>query len=138
MNTHLYTSGKVDSFLRSYQIFVDDLTETALEWDTLDAEQQSDYRADLIQIWSSRKLLGVIFKAGQLTPLQENQLATLDRQLLEHSGFMQHCFGFDLSHLLAIFRWGTPLTQSVQPLQIAIEPIWLDRMATAFVLSPTT
>lgn len=123
MNTQRYSSGQIDAFLLSYQIFVDDLAETALEWETLDAEQRSDVQADLLPIWSNRMVLGALFQAGKLTPTQESRLATFDRQLLEQHGAMKYCFDLDLSHLLSIFRWGTPLIQSTQSLHLEVEPI---------------
>lgn len=137
MNTQPYTSGQIDAFLLSYQIFVDDLAETALEWETLDAEQRSDIQADLLPVWSNRTKLGALFQAGQLTSSQENRLATCDRQLLEQVAAMKQCFDFDLSHLLALFRWGTPLAQSTQPLHLEVEPMVLNRIAVAFAFSPT-
>ena len=131
-----YTSDQIDTFLLSYQIFVTDLAETAAEWNSLDADERSDYDVDLIQIWSNRLLLGSHFKAGKLTARQANRLATLDRQLLEQSTVMRLCFGFDLSQLLVIFQWGTPLAESVQPLHLEVEPVLLKRMASVFALSP--
>jgi hypothetical protein len=138
MQVQQYTSGQIDTFLLGYQIFVADLAETAAEWNKLDAEERSDYDANLIQIWGNRKLLGTLFQAGKLNAQQERRLATLDRQLLEQSGAMKQCFGFDLSQLLNIFQWGTPLAESVQPLHLEVEPVLLNRLATAFALSPTT
>jgi len=132
------TRRQIEPLLLSYQIFVTDLAETAAEWDTLDADERSDYDADLIQIWSNRQLLGSLFQARKLTTAQERRLATLDRQLLEQSAAMKRCFGFDLSQLLILFQWGTPLTESVQPLQLEVEPMLLSRMAAVFTLSPTT
>jgi hypothetical protein len=43
---------------------------------------------------------------------------------------MEHCYGLDLSQLLAIFRWGTPLANSSQPVRVEVEAASLDRMAT--------
>lgn len=138
MQVQQYTGGQIDTFLLSYQVFVTDLAETAAEWDRLDAEEHSDYDANLIQIWGNRKLLGVLFKADKLSAPQERRLAALDRQLLEQSGVMKQCFGFDLRQLLSIFQWGTPLAESVQPLYLEVEPALLNRMASVFALSPTT
>ena len=130
MNLQTYTNSHMDALLRSYHIFVEDLTEIALAWDTLDAEIHSDYNADFLQIWSNRKVLGALFKAGKLTPSQELHLADLDRQLFAQAALMERCFDMDLSQLLAIFRWGTPLIKSLQLLHIEIEPASLARMAT--------
>ena len=68
-------------------------------------------------------VLGALFQAGKLTPTQESRLATCDRQLLEQQVAMKQCFELDLDQLLSIFRWGTPLAQSTQPLYREVEPI---------------
>ncbi|MBI3949192.1 MAG: hypothetical protein HY314_01875, partial [Acidobacteria bacterium] len=51
--------------------------------------------------------------------------------LLEQASLMEQCYGLDLSRLLAIFRWGTPLANSSLPVRLEVDPASLDRMATA-------
>jgi hypothetical protein len=79
--------------------------------------------------------LGQLFKARRLTPAQEARLAKLDRLLLEQASLMEQCYGLDLSHLLAIFRWGTPLPRFAQTVQIEVQPASLDRMAASLAPS---
>lgn len=135
MNLQTYTHGHIDAFLRSYTIFVADLAEIAHDWDTVDAEVHSDYHADFLQIWSNRKVLGALFRSGKLTPTQETQLADLDRRLINQARLMGRCFGMDLYGLLAIFRWGTPLIQSGQLLQLEVEPAFLAQVAATPVFA---
>lgn len=135
MDLQTYTHSHIDALLRRYAIFVDDLAELARDWDTVDAEVHSDYQADFLQIWSNRKVLGALFRSGKLTAVQEAQLTELDRRLVKQAHLMGRCFGMDLYQLLAIFRWGTPLIQSVQPLQLEVEPAFLAQVAATPVFA---
>lgn len=134
MDVQVYEAGHIESFLLNYELLIRDLAEVAADWPDLDDEERGHYRAELLQTWGNRKVLGALFKARKLTPAQEAHLAELDRLLLEQASLMERCFGFDLGQLLAIFRWGTPLSESTQPMRIEVEPAWLDRMAS--VLTP--
>lgn len=61
--------------------------------------------------------------------MQETLVADLDRRLLAQAALLGRCFDVDLLQLVAIFRWGTPLIRSVQPLFIELEPSSLERLA---------
>ncbi len=136
MNLQDYTPSHIESFLLNYDLLVHDLPEVVADWPNLDEEERSQHRADLLQVWGNRKVLGAIFEVQQLTRAQETRLAELDRLLLEQAARMEQCFGFDLSQLLAIFRWGTPLTNSSETVRLEVEPASLDSMASALTLSP--
>lgn len=135
MDLQVYGPSHIESFLLNYELLVRDLAEVATDWPNLDDEERSHHRAELLQAWGDRKVLGMLFKAQRVNPDQEARLAELDRLLLEQSALMEQCFGLDLSHLLAIFRWGTPLSRSSQTVRIEVEPASLDRMATALTPS---
>jgi hypothetical protein len=135
MELQTYTTNHIDAFLRSYDIFVTDLAAVAIDWDTMDAEIHSDYNADFLQIWSNRKVLGALFRSEKLTSVQETLLADLDRRLLAQAALLGRCFAVDLLQLVTIFRWGTPLIRSVQPLAIEIEPSSLERLAATPVFA---
>jgi hypothetical protein len=135
VNLDVYEPNHIASFLSNYELLVRDLAEVAADWPHLDEEERGHHRAVLMQTWGNRKVLGLLFKAGRLNSVQEAHLAELDRLLLQQTLLMKRCYGLDLNHLLAIFRWGTPLSRSVQPVRIEVEPASLDRLAT--VLTPS-
>lgn len=137
MNLQDYTPGHVDSFLLNYELLVRDLPEVAADWPQLDEEERSQYRADLLQTWGTRKVLGALFKAQKLTLAQETRLGELDRLLLGQAARMEQCFGLDLNQLLAVFRWGTPLSKSTETVRLEVEAASLDRMASTVAPSPT-
>ncbi|MBI1925604.1 hypothetical protein HYR99_15290 [Candidatus Poribacteria bacterium] len=136
MNLNEYGSGHIESFLLNYELLVRDLAEVAADWPSLDDEERGHHRADFLQTWGNRKVLGAIFRAGGLHPTQEARLTSLDRLLLEQASLIEQCFSLDFMQLLAIFRWGTPLSQSAQTVHIQVESASLDRMAGALALSP--
>lgn len=131
-----YGPGHMDAFLLNYEILVRDLPDVAAEWPTLDEEERGHHRAALLQTWGNRQVLGRLWTAGRLTEGQEARLAELDRRLLEQAARMEQCYGLELRDLLAIFRWGTPLTNTTQPVRLEVDPASLDRMAT--VLTPAS
>ena len=131
MDLQVYGAGSIESFLLNYELFVRDLADVAAEWPHLDDDERGHYRAELLQTWGNRKVLGMLFKAGKLHPAHETLLGELDRLLLAQAALMEHCFGLDLRQILAIFRWGTPLSTSTQLVRIEVEPAVLDRMAAA-------
>ena len=135
MDLQVYGPDHIESFLVNYELLVRDLAEVAAEWPNLDEEERGHHRAELLQTWGNRKVLGLLFKSHRLQPAQAARLADLDRLLLEQAALMEHCFGLDLRQLLAIFRWGTPLSTSAHPVRIEVAPAALDRMATAFTPS---
>jgi len=126
----------IESFLLNYKLLVRDLAEIAADWPNLDDEERGHHRVEFLQVWGNRKVLGALFTARRLNPDQESRLAELDRLLLEQAAHMEQCFGLDLSQLLAIFRWGTPLSKSTQTVRIEVEAASLDRMATVLIPSP--
>lgn len=134
MDLQAYGPDHVESFLLNYELLVRDLAEVAVDWPTLDEEERGHHRAELLQSWSNRKVLGKLFKACRLQAAQEARLAALDRLLLAQTALMEQCFGLDLGQLLIIFRWGTPLSASTQTVRIEVAPASLDRLATAFEL----
>jgi hypothetical protein len=136
MDLEAYGPEHVESFLLNYTLLLRDLVEVAAEWTDLDEEERGHYRAEFFQTWGNRKVLGRLFTAQRLDPTQEARLVALDRLLFELAALMEQCFGLDLRQLLAIFRWGTPLSTSTHTVRIEVEPASLSRMATAFAPSP--
>lgn len=135
MEPQVYGPEHITSFLLNYEHLVTDLAEVAADWPNLDEQERGHHRAELFQTWGNRKVLGLLLKAHRLHPTQEAHLADLDRLLLRQAARMEQCFGLDLGQLLAIFRWGTPLSTSLHPVQIEADPASLDRMATALTPS---
>lgn len=133
MDVQGYGSGHIESFLLNYELWVRDLGEVATDWSSLGDEEQGHYRAEFFQVWGNRKVLGALCKAQSLTPAQEARLAAFDRLLLQQAALMERCFGLDFPQLLAIFRWGTPLSKSTQTVRIEVAPASLDRMATVLI-----
>ena len=136
MNLNVYEPGYIESFLLNYELLVRDLAEVAADWPCLDDEERGHHQAELLQAWGNRKVLGALFQAGRLHPTQEARLASFDRLLLEQASLMEQCFGLDFMQLLAIFRWGTPLSKSTQTVRLQVESASLERMAGALPLSP--
>lgn len=133
---NLHNSNRIEPFLLNYEILVRDLAEVAQDWPDLDDEERGHHRATLLQTWGNRRILGSLFKAHRLTPAQEARLSRLDHLLLEQSALMEQCYGLDLTQVLTIFRWGTPLARLVRPVRLEVSPISLDRMAAALIPSP--
>ena len=136
MDLQGYESSHIEAFLLNYEILVRDLAELAAEWPTLDEEERGHHRGTLLQTWGNRQVLGQLFRAGRLAEAQQARLAELDRLLLEEASRMEQCYGLALPELLAIFRWGTPLSQAPQPVRLEVEPAALDRLATALTPAP--
>src|SRR5215831_13657525 len=118
MDLQVYGPDHIASFLLNYKLLVRDLAEVAANWPDLDDEERGHHRAELLQTWGNRRVLGLLFKARRLQPAQEACLADLDRLLLAQAALMEQCFGLDLGQLLAIFRWGTPLSTSTTTVRI--------------------
>ena len=131
MEHQVYGPEHITSFFLNYEYLVTDLADVAADWPTLDEEAHGHHRAELVQTWGNRKVLGLLLKAHRLHPTQEARFADLDRLLLKQAARMEQCFGLDLGQLLAIFRWGTPLSTSLHPVQSEADPASLDRLATA-------
>jgi hypothetical protein len=136
MDVQEYGPSHIESFLLNYELWIRDLGEMATDWPSLSDEERSHARAEFFQAWGNRRVLGALCKMQRLTPAQEARLAEFDRLLLEQAALMERCLNLDFTQLLAIFRWGTPLLKSTQPLRIEMEPALLDRMATVFLPSP--
>ena len=131
MDLNAYTEGHIESFLLNYKLLLQDLAEVAAEWATLDRETQSDQSMLFMQSWGNRKVLGALYAGKRLTIKQERLLADLDRHLLKQAPLLQQCYGLDFAQLLTIFRWGTPLADSTDSVQIVVAPATLNRMATS-------
>jgi hypothetical protein len=136
VDLQVYGSSHIEAFLLNYEILGRDLADVAADWPTLDEEERGYHRAMLLQTWGNRQVLGHLFRAGRLTEAQQARLAGLDRLVLEQASRMEQCYGLELPELLAIFRWGTPLSQTPQPVRLEIEPAALDRLATALTPDP--
>lgn len=131
MDLNAYTEGHIESFLSNYQLLLQDLAGVAAEWGMFDRESQSDQRIFFMQAWGNRKVLGALYAGKRLTIKQERLLAELDRHLFNQAPLLQQCYGLDFAQLLTIFRWGTPLANATDAVQIAVAPATLNRMATA-------
>lgn len=83
-------------------------------------KSQAKLSSGIGRAWDSGERVPSAFRRN--SSAQESRLATLDRQLLEQQVAMKQCFDLGLSHLLAIFGWGTPLVQSTQLLRLEVEP----------------
>lgn len=103
MDVRHYSAEQVDTFLLTYEGLVQELPELDAAWDEMDAMEQDHHRVVFGQAWGIRRLLGALFRAGQLTKAQEVQLAKLDRQLLEQSRSALHCYHLDSRRLLELF-----------------------------------
>lgn len=136
MKLDMYSPSYIESFLLNYELFVKDLAEVAADWHKLNNEEKGHYRADLLQTWGNRKVLGELFKAGKLQPAQEARLAQCDNLLLEQASLMEGCFGLDFIQLLAIFRWGTPLAKSSQTVRIEVKSVLLEHLAATLAALP--
>lgn len=126
-----YGSGHIESSLLNYEMLVKDLPELADDWPRLDKQERNHHLAVFMQTWGNRYLLGALFKAGKLTPPQEERLATLDRLLLEYSPLARKCYGLELKDIVKIFVWGTPLSESEEAIRIEVIPASLTEMAMA-------
>ena len=136
MDPQVYGQAHIESFLLNCEVLVRDLAEVAADWPALGDEERDHHRAVLMQTWGNRRALGLLWQDHCLSRAQEARLAKLDRLLLEQASLVEQCYGLDFSHLLAIFRWGSPLSRSVQPVRIEVEPASLDRMATSLTSRP--
>lgn len=126
-----YPPDRIEGLFLHYETFVRDLGEMAADWPTLAPEERSDEQVVLMEVWGKRRTLGQLYLARQLSESQEARLAHLDYLLLEQSSIMDRCFGFGLERLLTIFRWGSPLAQSAQPICIQTDSISLQHLARA-------
>jgi hypothetical protein len=131
MNLQRYTFSHIESYLTNYEVLVRDLAEVAEDWPSLEQEEQNYHKAVLMQVWGNRKALGSLYQGRRLTLTQQNRLAELDSLLLQQASLMELCYGFDLSNLLIIFRWGTPLSKSTRTVRMEVRTTSLNRMALA-------
>ena len=131
MDLQVYSLKPSASGLLNSAHLVPDLAAVAAEWPNLDEEARGPHRAELCKTWGNRKVLGLLLQARRLPPTQEARFADLDRLLRTQAARAEHGFGLDLGQLLAIFRWGTPLSTSLHPVQIEADPASLERLATA-------
>ncbi len=127
-----YSPEQVDSFLLTYEGLVSELPELAAAWDEMDTMERDHHRVIFGQAWGTRRFLGELFRAGQLTRSQESRLEELDWQLLEQGQLAQRCYGLNSRRLMKLFLWGTPLSLSRKTVRLEIETATLNEMALAW------
>ncbi len=81
MDLQVYGPAHIESFLLNCELLVRDLAEVAANWPNLDDEERGHHRAELLQTWGNRRVLGKLFKARRLQSAQEVRLTDLDRLL---------------------------------------------------------
>jgi len=127
-----YTSHHAGSFLRNYELMVKSLPEVAEWWPEMDDfERQHARTAYFGEAWAPRRVLGALYRAGQLTAEQEAELAALDGELIQHLDEANLCYGLDIQSVAQLFTWGTPLAQSDEIIHIPIRPRALSEIAPA-------
>jgi len=112
-------TGWIDHALDTYQTLVESIQELAADWPTMDKEEQTSLEWLFRPTWERRALLGRALLGGYLSPAQVQRLARLDRQLLEQADLAWLCFHF---RPVDLFRWGTPLEQSEEPIRLELRP----------------
>jgi hypothetical protein len=95
----------------------------------MDDFEHHHYEMMFMQTWGTRSTLGALYRAGQLTPEQEAELAALDDELIQHLDEADLCYGLDLQNVAQLFTWGTPLAQSDEIIRIPIRPHILNEIA---------
>lgn len=131
-----YTSRDIASFLRNYELMVKTLPEVAEWWPQMDDfERQHARTAYFGEAWAPRRVLGALYRAGQLTPEQEAELAALDDELIQHLDEANVCYGLDLQSVAQLFTWGTPLAQSDEIIRIPIRSRLLNEIAPLLAAS---
>jgi len=112
-------AGWIDHALDTYQTLVESIPELAADWPTMDKEEQASLEWLFRPTWERRALLGQALLEGRLSPAQVQRLARLDQQLLEQADRAWLCFHF---RPVDLFRWGTPLEQSDEPIRLELRP----------------
>ncbi len=132
-NWHLsvFTDDHIEPYLLNYKLLIQDLPELADMWPDMDDFEHHHYQMMFMQTWGTRSTLGALYRAGQLTPEQETELATLDDELIQHLDEANFCYGLDLQSIAQLFTWGTPLAQSDEIIYIPIRPRTLSEIAPA-------
>ena len=111
---------------------VKSLPELAEWWPEMDDfERQHARTAYFGEAWAPRRVLGALYRAGWLTAEQEDKLAVLDDELIQHLDEAGLCYGLDLQSVAQLFTWGTPLAQSDEIIRIPIRPRILNEIAPA-------
>ena len=124
MDLQAYEAYHIASFLLNYALLVRDLAEVPANWPNLDDEERGYHRAELLQTWGNRQVLGHLFKARRLQPAEEARLADLDRQLFGQAMRMEQCFDLDLHQLLAIFRWAHASLSTLSFRDVSMRPLF--------------
>jgi hypothetical protein len=113
------TPHHIDTYLNSLQRMIESITELAEEWRAMDEAEQYHFRLDFSHAFGLRRLVGMVYTAGQLSSSQIAALTTLDRQLLAQAAAIETIYGFTLRQLVRdLFTWGTPLATQTSTLQI--------------------
>jgi len=111
-----------ESYFLNYNLLIKDLPELAAMWADMDDFEHHHYQMMFMQTWGVRYQLGGLYRAGQLTPKQEIELAALDDELIQHLDEANVCYDLDLQSVAQLFTWGTPLAQSDKIIRISIHP----------------
>jgi hypothetical protein len=128
-NLSVFAREHIESYLLNYKLLVEDLPDLADMWADMDDFEHHHYEMMFMQTWGTRSTLGALYRAGQLTPEQEAELAALDDELIQHLDEADLCYGLDLQNVAQLFTWGTPLAQSDEIIRIPIRPHILNEIA---------
>lgn len=107
------------TFLDSFELTLDSVTEFAEAWDEMEEYEQFHFRQDFTRAFGLRKELGQLYQARRLNDEQPEQLVALDRMALTHAADLETVYGLSLRQLLQnLVAWGTPLMQQTGLLQV--------------------
>ena len=114
-----FTHNHIKTFLQSFELTLDSVTELAEEWDEMEAYEQFHFRQDFTRAFGLRKELGQLYQSHCLNDEQAEQLVVLDRMALTHAADLETVYGLSLRQLLQnLIAWGTPLMRQTGLLQV--------------------
>lgn len=118
--THL-TPGHIDTFLDSYRLALESVTELAQDWHEMEEFEKLHFRQDFTHAFGLRRTIGALYGANRLTQTQIMHLTALDRLALALAADLETVYEVSLHQLLDnLFHWGTPLSQQTGMVQITI------------------
>lgn len=125
MNTNGFlnhlTPGHVDTFLDSYRLALESVTELAQDWHEMAEFEKLHFRQDFTRAFGLRHTIGALYGANRLTQAQIVHLTALDRLALAVAADLETVYEVSLHQLLDnLFHWGTPLSQQTGMVQITI------------------
>lgn len=125
MNTNGFinhvTPGHIDTFLDSYQLALESVTELAQDWHEMEEFEKLHFRQDFTRAFGLRRTVGALYQANRLTQTQTIHLNELDRMALSLAVDLETVYEVSLHQLLDnLFQWGTPLSQQTGMVQITI------------------